>query len=189
MRNDLSIAAQTIKDSVSALDVATAMGWEVRHGRCRCPIHGGKDFNCKLFPGDRGYVCWVCHSGGDVIKLVRESQGIGFKEAVAWLNDTFGLGMDIDSPMNPEAIKEAQKVQEQRKRERELELRKDRLQYEMFLKTDKLLTDLEDMRDEQMPRDADGAWDDRFWFAVRMIPYTRRLVEDAWYGCMKRRKE
>ena len=186
MRNDLSIAAQTVRDRVSAVDVANAMGWEIRRGRCRCPIHGGQDFNCRLYPGDRGYVCWVCKSGGDVIKLVRDSQGIGFKEALTWFNDTFGLGMDIDSPMDPDTLRKAQKAQEERRKERELRIKCDRLAFGTFLAADKVLCDLEEMRDDTMPQDADGAWDERFCFAVKMIPVAKRLVDDCMMYCTKK---
>ena len=51
--NRLTIAAQTIKDSVSALEAGEAMGLEVRHGRCQCPLHGGQDFNCVLIFSDQ----------------------------------------------------------------------------------------------------------------------------------------
>ena len=47
--NQLTIAAQRIKDTISAQDVGVAMGLEIRHGRCRCPLHGGGDFNCVLY--------------------------------------------------------------------------------------------------------------------------------------------
>ena len=188
MRNDLSIAAQTIKDRISSLDVARAMGWEVRHGRCKCPVHGGTDYNCRLYPGDRGYVCWVCKSGGDVIKLIRDSQGMSFKDAVTWFNDTFGLGMDIDSPMSRDALREAQKQQEQRRRERELLEKLERLRFDLYLAADKVLTDLEEMRDETVPVSAYGNWDDLFAFAVKMIPEAKRLAEDALMYNMKVRR-
>lgn len=186
--NNLTIAAQTIKDSVSAVDVARAMGWEIRHGRCKCPIHGGQDYNCRLYPGDRGYVCWVCKSGGDVIRLVRESQGVGFRDAVAWFNDTFSLGMDIDSQMDPDALKKAQMQQEERKRERELTEKIERLRFDLYLAVDAVLTDLEEIRDETVPVSAYGNWDDRFAFAVKMIPEAKRLAEDALMYNMKVRR-
>ena len=177
--NDLSIAVQTIKDSVSALDVARAMGWDVRHGRCRCPIHGGHDYNCRLYPGDRGFVCWVCKAGGDVIKLVRESQGMGFGDAVTWFNDTFGLEMNIDSPMDPEALRRARKRLEEQKRIRDLEMQIDRLRFEMYLAADRVLTGLEEIRDGTAPTKPDGDWDGRFAFAVRMIPEAKRLAMEC----------
>lgn len=188
MNSELWIAAQTIKDTVSAIDVAQAMGWEVRHGRCRCPIHGGKDYNCRLYPGDRGYVCWVCKSGGDVIKLVRDSQQMSFKDAVTWFDSTFSLGINIDSPMDRKALLEAQKKQNERKRERELIARLDTLRFDLYLAADKLLCDLEKMRDETIPTSAYGEWDERFGFAVKMIPEVKRLAEDTLMYCMKGRR-
>ena len=69
MTNKLTIAAQTIKDRISALEVGNAIGLEIKHGRCQCPFHGGKDFNCVLYKGNRGWYCHVCKSGGDVLSF------------------------------------------------------------------------------------------------------------------------
>ena len=87
--------SETIRNSVSAEDVAKALGIEVdRHGRCRCPFHHGQDMNMKLYPGNRGYYCFVCHKSGDCISLV---QGVvpesSYTDAMWWVNDQFRLGL------------------------------------------------------------------------------------------------
>ena len=83
-----------IRESVSAVEVGKALGLNVdRHGRCSCPFHQGKDRNMKLFDGNRGYYCFVCHKGGDCISLV---QGVApecsYLDAMWWVNDYFQLG-------------------------------------------------------------------------------------------------
>lgn len=83
-----------VRNSVPAEDVAKALGLEVdRNHRCPCPFHHGHDFNCKLYPGNRGFYCFVCHEGGDCIHLV---QGVvpecSYVDAMWWVNDQFGLG-------------------------------------------------------------------------------------------------
>lgn len=187
--NSLMLAAQTIKDSVSALDVAAAMGWEVRHERCRCPIHNGQDMNCRLYPADRGYKCFSCGSAGDVIALVRNSNsGMSFREAVAWFNSTFNLGMDIDSPMKPDALREAKKRQETRARERELQEWKDRMLFEMHLVAGDILRMLERQRDENVPKTPNEEWNWRFRVAVEQIPIWKRIADDAEMNCMKVRR-
>jgi len=44
----LTIAAQTIKDTISARNLGQAICIPLRNGRCQCPFHGGKDYNCVL---------------------------------------------------------------------------------------------------------------------------------------------
>ena len=83
-----------IRNSVPAIEVARALGLNVdRHGRCPCPFHHGEGFNCKLYPGNRGFYCFVCHESGDCIHLV---QGVApecsYVDAMWWVNEQFQLG-------------------------------------------------------------------------------------------------
>lgn len=120
-------AARIIKQSVSALDAADALGLDPdRYGRCRCPIHGGRDRNMKVFGGTRGFYCFVCHAGGDVLDLVCEVNQCTVGEAVGWISNAFRLGLDDD---NDAVMEAAKKAAERRKRERE---RKDRMQERDF---------------------------------------------------------
>lgn len=154
--NNLTLAVQTIKDSVSALDVGQAIGLNIdRHGRCSCPFHNGHDRNLKLFPGDRGYSCFVCHDSGDVIKFVRQYYNMQFKDAVRWFNSMFNLGMDIDSPIDPEAEKRALLAQKRRVREREDLEWKERARFEMYLLASDMVSGLEEQRDLNVPKSAD----------------------------------
>lgn len=112
-------SAGIIKQSVTARMAAEALGLHPdRYGRCACPIHGGKDRNLKLFDGEKGYYCFVCHSGGDVIDLVCNVNHMPMREAVAWLGATFRLGLDTEDAAAEKAAREAA---ERRKRERERE--------------------------------------------------------------------
>ena len=183
--NKLTIAAQTIKDRVSALDVGNALGLNVdKHGRCSCPFHNGKDRNMKLFPGNRGYSCFVCHASGDVIRFVQEYNGCTFKEAVNWLNNAFNLGMDISSPMSPDERKRAKFAQWHRKNEQEFRAWKDRFGFDMALLADDIVRILENIRDEKRPRTY-GEWDPDFCTAVEMLPEARQFAEDCMMECMK----
>ena len=187
--NALSLAVDTIKTSVSALDVADALGWEVRHGRCKCPIHGGNDFNCRLYPGDRGYMCWVCKSAGDVISLVRNyNHNMSFKDTVSWFNSTFNLGMNIDSPPDPKAVKQAEIARKQRERERQEKEQMDRMQYDQALAVDRIVQALEEQRDLYAPKTPDEPWNPVFCTAVRLLPGAKRFAEKCWYECMEVKK-
>lgn len=83
-----------IRESVSAIDVARVLGIQVnQHGRCRCPFHNGHDMNMRIYPGNRGYYCFVCHAGGDCISLAKGllSDCESYYDAAKWIDETFKL--------------------------------------------------------------------------------------------------
>ena len=181
--NKLTIAAQTSKDSVSALDVGRALGLEIRHGRCQCPIHGGKDYNCVLYQGNRGYYCHVCKSGGDVISFVRSYyHDKQFKDIISWFDGTFNLGLDIDGYIDPAERKRAENALQRRKRAYELHEWKNRMQFELAITAEQIVRRLEDVRDEHRPRTY-GTWDEEFYTAVRLLPDAIRFAEDCIMDC------
>ena len=187
--NKYDMAVQTIKSSVSALDVAEALGLEVRHGRCQCPIHGGDGYNCRLYPGNRGYMCWVCKSAGDVIKFVREYYGMNFKDSVSWFRDTFNLPLDLEGKIDPEKQRQAEIALKMRKRAIAIQEWKERTQFGLFLMADEILRRLEDQRDRNVPAKADEPWNREFAQAVRLIPTARRFAEECYARCMKEKDE
>ena len=96
MDDDMKYICDIIRNSVSALEVGRVLGLNPGHdGRCRCPFHGGDHKNLKLYGPGKGYYCFVCHESGDVIRLVKEYTKCSFMDAVDWLNDSFGLNLDI----------------------------------------------------------------------------------------------
>lgn len=118
----LGDAVPVIRQAVSARQAAAALGISPdRYGRCACPIHGGKDRNLKLYDGDRGYYCFVCHSGGDVMDLVRNVTGCGLKEAADWLDGAFGLRLNIGEADRPDRTEAARRKVRQRKVQRQAE--------------------------------------------------------------------
>lgn len=184
--NKYDIAVDMIKQSVSTIDVANALGWEVRHGRCKCPIHNGDGFNCRLYPGNRGYICWVCKSSGDVISLVRKYfNGMSFRDAVHWFDSTFHLGLDIDGKIDPQKQREAEIALLRRKRAIEFEAWKERMAFDMSLTADDVVRKLEEIRDAHRPRTY-GPWDEAFCMAVRLLPEARRFAEDSMMDCTKK---
>ena len=185
----LSIAAQTIKDSVSALEVGHALGLDIdRHGRCPCPFHAGKDRNMKLFPGNRGYSCFVCHDSGDVIKFVMQYNNLLFSEAVAWFDSMFNLGLNLHRRIDPAEQRRAEMALQRRRERHELEEWKKQRMFDLALIADRIVERLEDVRDEHRPRTY-GAWDKEFYMAVRLLPEARRFAEDCEMECIEVKKE
>ena len=85
-----------IRESVSSIDVGRALGLQInQHGRCRCPFHNGHDENMRVYPGNRGFYCFVCHESGDCIALAKQllSNGDNYYEAAKWIDSTFRLGL------------------------------------------------------------------------------------------------
>ena len=186
--NNLTIAAQTIKDTISAQDVGHAIGLEIRNGRCKCPIHNGGNFNCVLYPGSRGYYCHVCKSGGDVLSFVQRYYNMSFKDSISWFNDTFHMGLDISGNISPQKQREAEIAIQRRKNAIEFQAWKERMQFDLALAADRIVERLENIRDEKRPRTY-GDWDDEFCEAVVLLPEARRFAEDCIMNCMKERQD
>ena len=183
--NNLSLAVDVIKNSVSAIDVAQAIGLNVdMHGRCSCPFHNGKDRNMKLFDGNRGYSCFVCHASGDVISFVRQYYSIGFKDALVWLDGTFRLGLDLDGQIDADKQRQAEMALQRRKRARELAEWKKRMQFGLALTAMDLVRRCEEVRDEKRPRTY-GEWDPGFCEAVVTLPDARQFADDMMMECME----
>lgn len=83
-----------IKQSVTMGDIAKMYGYEVnRAGFAKCPFHNDAKPSMKIYLGDKGYHCFACHAGGDIIEFVREHDGLEFEPAVRLIADHFGIAI------------------------------------------------------------------------------------------------
>ncbi len=74
---------ELVRSSVSAIDLVTRYGYKVtRSGYIKCPFHSDGNPSCRVYQGDKGYYCFSCHAGGDVIDFVRRHDGLDFEPAV-----------------------------------------------------------------------------------------------------------
>lgn len=74
---------------------------EIRHNRCPCPLHNGKDNNFSLT--DYGYKCFVCGASGDVIALVKDVCELSTRtDAMKQINRDFNLRLPIDCEITQE---------------------------------------------------------------------------------------
>ena len=108
-----------------------------------------------------------------------------FPNAVRWFNDTFNLGMDIDSPADRKAVKQAENAQRKRARERELREWTERMQFNLALTADMIVQRMEEVRDTRRPRTYSEQWDEEFCAAVESLPEARRFADDCMMYCMK----
>ena len=85
-----------IKSRITAREVFEYYGIPVNaRGFALCPFHGEKTPSLRVYDGDRGFHCFGCGAGGDVIDFTRKYFGISFSEACIKLNSDFGLGCRI----------------------------------------------------------------------------------------------
>lgn len=124
MRSDV---AAEIRQRVSALQAAEVYGLDPdRSGFVHCPFHTGDNHgSLKLYPGDRGWHCFGCGAGGDVIDLVRKLFGLTFQQAVVRLDTDFSLGLTGRRRTRKErsALLEAGRAEAQEKARKDAEYR------------------------------------------------------------------
>ncbi|MFG5381898.1 CHC2 zinc finger domain-containing protein, partial [Yoonia sp. R2-816] len=73
-----------------------------------CPFHQEKSASFHVDDRKGYYYCFGCHAKGDAISFVRETENVGFMEAVRILADEAGMTMPARDP-------EAQKKVDRRK--------------------------------------------------------------------------
>jgi DNA primase len=83
---------QLVRQSVTMRDIAGMYGYKVtRSGFMVCPFHADHDPSMKVYDGDRGFNCFVCHTGGDIIHFVRLHDNLEFEPAVRMIARHFGI--------------------------------------------------------------------------------------------------
>ena len=97
-----------VRQSVTMRQVAEAYGLRIYRGNMVCcPFHGtDKHPSMKLYDGSRGYYCFTCHAGGDVISFVMKQEGIAFDEAVRRIAQMFHIPLSAGDEMSEE-VKQA----------------------------------------------------------------------------------
>ena len=159
------IDTDAITSSLSALDVGKRLGLRPnRMGFCNCPVHGEKTGSMKLYaePG-RGWYCFGCHHGGDVIKLTRIALKCDFKGAVEWLNSEYSLGIVFDQ--SPSEREETRKRMYQARMAREKREEAIRTADDLRTIADAMAVRCQRVMDETMPKDPAGVWDKRYFEA------------------------
>ena len=83
---------QTVKSSVTMKQIASMYGYQVnRAGFMRCPFHNDNSPSLKVYDGSRGFNCFVCHTGGDIIEFVMRHDNLRFEPAVRLIAEHFGI--------------------------------------------------------------------------------------------------
>lgn len=173
----MAVCADIVKENVSALETGKAMGLDIRKGRCKCPIHNGGDYNCSLSRTKSFFHCFSCGAKGDSIELIRHCYGLSFADALRWFNDTFNLGMNIDSPVDEKRLKQAKNRLKRKADTRAFRERIEKLDFDMYLAVCSALNRLESERDANRPQRYSDDWNSTFCDAVAMIPELKEYRE------------
>lgn len=179
--------ADAVRQSVTAEQAARMLGLKPnRAGFCKCPFHGEKTGSMKLYPGDRGWYCFGCHSGGSVIDLVMRYYGMELKPAIEMLNSEFNLGLPVGYTPTRAQEEEAKRRAEEREAEqkrRDADEARRMAAFHRYLDIAVEISQAEDDMQAYAPTDPDGAFDPRWADAVNRLPVLRDEAEDMAVAC------
>lgn len=180
-RKDL---ADAVKRGVSAKELVQSWGIKVDStGKCKCPLHSDKTASMKLYPGERGFYCFGCHTGGSVIDLAMSYYGLSLDDAITLLNNDFHLGLPVDRPATKEQEETARCRSVQRDRERRERELVQRIRNDAFLRYCDIyarLTELKEQIEAAAPKIADDKWKPEFssgiWEREQLIEESKHLA-------------
>lgn len=56
-----------------------------------CPLHGSKSLSLKVDASRQLFYCFGCQKGGNAINFIMETEGLVFKDAIAFLAERFNV--------------------------------------------------------------------------------------------------
>lgn len=186
--------AQTIRESIPALDACRRYGVEVnKSGFTNCLWHSEKSPSMKVYDGDRGVHCFGCGMNGSVIDLTMRLFDIDFQSACRKLDADFGLHL-YDEPIRPairksrgELLAQARKEYEERKARESAEAHRMALECAHNEAEQEVIKVLRQMH-EFDPRRISGAIVDEYADAVRRFPavlYEAEMAEQDLYELLQ----
>lgn len=151
--------AEIIKERVPMQRFLDYIGMRTnKAGFICCPFHGEKTASLKIYRDGRGWCCFGCHKGGDVINFAQLWYKADFKAALRQIDADFQLGLfDGDSKRSTCVLSALQAAQRKVAREREERL-KNAIEaeywqtFDKWLSYDRILADYQPKsRDEDFP--------------------------------------
>lgn len=125
MMNIHSNISETIKSLITMQDIADKYSLTPnRAGFISCPLHGEKTPSLRIYPNDRGWYCFGCGKGGDVIKFVQHFFNISFPAALVRINTDFSLNLTTEraDPKEVERLRRKRREKEAAERTRNAQL-------------------------------------------------------------------
>ena len=110
---------EEVKQRLDMRTVAEHYGLQVnRQGLCLCPFHSDSHPSMKIYQNGRGYYCFTCQNGGDIVKFVARLFGLPNEAACRKLIEDFSL------PIKLEGLTYREKRERQQAQKRYEELRR-----------------------------------------------------------------
>lgn len=105
-----------VKESVDMRQVLEYYGLKTnRKGLCLCPFHNDRNPSLKAYKNGKGFYCFTCGTGGDVIKFAALYRGIRNGEAAKELANAFGIPIQV-----PVTYGEKREAEKRRRKRQEL---------------------------------------------------------------------
>lgn len=98
---------RNVKESISMQQAVEYCGLRAVKGKCLCPFHRDRHPSLKIYPNGKGFYCFVCGAGGDVIKFVAMYRDTSNYEAARELATAFGI--PVREPVTYREKREADK--------------------------------------------------------------------------------
>lgn len=107
-----------VKQMLSMRQVANYYGFqEDRRHLCTCPFHKDKHPSMHIYPNDKGFYCFSCQKGGDVVTFVGALYGVGNEAACKKLINDFSLPIATE----PTTYRERREWEKRRKHQLEIQ--------------------------------------------------------------------
>lgn len=159
-----------IKSRLTAREVFEFYGFTPnRAGFVCCPLHGEKTPSLRIYDGSRGWHCFSCGEGSDVIDFVQKLFGLPLQAACEKLNDDFRLGLPIGKPLSRQEKIEAQRKADERRKKSE---ERQRRQKSLLREYDLALTEyvaLDAIVRQDAPGTPETPFENAFCYALRNI--------------------
>ena len=96
------IKRTSVEEVVAAADMVEIVSGRTQLRRSgaqwtgRCPFHDDQNPSFSVNAVEKLYHCFTCGEGGDLIRFVRETEGLEFASAVEWLADRYGVQLEYE---------------------------------------------------------------------------------------------
>jgi DNA primase len=101
-------SVEAVKAAADFVDVVSARTQLRKSGSRytgRCPFHEERTPSFSVNAVDKLYHCFGCGAGGDLIKFVRETEGLDFTGAIEWLGERFRVPIEYEESSPAEDAK------------------------------------------------------------------------------------
>lgn len=191
MNRTLHDCADKIKSMVTMRDVAEMYGFSTdrRTQKIRCPFHDDNGPSLQVYPGSRGYYCFSCGTGGDVINFVQRLFSINFLDACRKMNDDFQLHLNIEGNMDAETRRAAELAHRARMEKKRRDEERRKLAYTIYDAAYNRFSFLDILMTSNRPTDPNKPISPDYIYAAKNIDAAWNEVQEAADALRKIEKE